>query len=165
MFGLFRRKKEQDGSQYAYAPGTRIAYDPHLVNELKDDHKKLVDLYHQVNDAYQRKDTEALKLHLLNFKVELTSHLLRENTKLYVYLKSKFDNDPNNRELVTDMQREMGKIGHDVFQFLRDANQPDMAFDAKFKEQLDQIGQILVTRINAEEEMLYELYTPIERKA
>ena len=162
MFGLFKRKAKDNSSQYAYAPGTRIAYDPGLVGDLKDDHQKLVGLYTQVCNAYDKSDKEALKNHLLNFKVELTSHLLRENTKLYVYLKSKFDSDPNNRELVTDMQREMGKIGHDVFQFLRDASQPNMVYDAKFKHQLDQIGAILVTRIKAEEDMLYELYTPIE---
>ena len=162
MFGLFRKKPKEVGNQYAYAPGTKIAFDPELVGGLKDDHQKLLDLYTKVCAYYDKQDLDNLKNTLLNFKVELTSHLLRENTKLYVYLKSKFDADPNNRELVTDMQREMGKIGHDVFQFLRDASQPNMVFDSAFKAQLDQIGNILVTRIKAEEEMLYELYTPIE---
>lgn len=162
MFGLFRKKPKESSNQYAYAPGTKIAFDPALVTDLKDDHKKLLELYTKVCACYDKQDLDTLKNTLLSFKVELTSHLLRENTKLYVYLKSKFDADPNNRELVTDMQREMGKIGHDVFQFLRDASQANMVFDQKFKTQLDQIGQILVTRIKAEEEMLYELYTPIE---
>jgi iron-sulfur cluster repair protein YtfE (RIC family) len=162
MFGLFRKKPKDTSNQYAYAPGTKIAFDPELVEDLKDDHQKLLELYTKVCTCYDKQDTDNLRTNLLSFKVELTSHLLRENTKLYVYLKSKFDSDPNNRELVTDMQREMGKIGHDVFQFLRDASQPDMVFDSQFKAQLDQIGAILVTRIKAEEDMLYELYTPIE---
>jgi iron-sulfur cluster repair protein YtfE (RIC family) len=162
MFGLFRKKPKETSNQYAYAPGTKIAFDPELVDGLKDDHQKLLELYTKVCAFYDKQDLDNLRTNLLSFKVELTSHLLRENTKLYVYLKSKFDSDPNNRELVTDMQREMGKIGHDVFQFLRDASQPDMVFDSQFKAQLDQIGAILVTRIKAEEDMLYELYTPIE---
>lgn len=161
MFGLFKEKKTEDIHPEQYAPGTHIAYHDDLIDQLIADHKKILAIYDNTANAYNEDEEGILveQLHLL--KIELTSHLLKENTKLYVYLKSMYRNNAENKELISRMQKDMSKISRLIFDFLNRCGEAGMVFDTKFKKELDTMGHVLRTLIEAEESTLYPLYLPL----
>lgn len=166
MFNFFKKKatkpivkNKSSGAEVKYAPQTKIKYVDDLVDTLESEHKLLLTGYGNIIEAYENDKNDVLKKELLNFKGLLRGHLLKENTMLYVYLKHATKDDLFSNSLVSDMQREMGNIGNQVFRFISHWTQADVTeYNDKFYSDLQEIGGVLVSRIENEEANLYPIY-------
>jgi len=84
--------------------------------------------------------------------------------KLYVYLTKELAHDPENKEIILSFRREMMQIGKVVNQFVTRYDRPLWSLDMRqhFLPELLSIGEVLVERIQREENTLYPLYMPKE---
>lgn len=166
--GLFSRSNKhgrriaRERREGAYAPGTRLSYDPALIDRFKGQHHSLLKLFEKVQHATEARDFEALKYHLEQFKRVLQEHLLEENLRLYAYLTKCLESEPENYRLMRDMKSEMLGIGRQVNEFISHYTKGgiDHGNIAEFERRLNEIGGILTVRIRREEESLYTLYMP-----
>ena len=159
MFNLFRKNKSESNARRQYAPNTKIPFDDRLIDSLESEHKALLTVFTRIARAYELNNHQELRKQLLRFKDLLREHLLKENTQLYVYLKYVWKNDDSVHELIVDMQQEMGQIGKDVYAFLRKWTGPSATYyNAEFKQDLQNVGEILNRRITNEERNLYPIY-------
>lgn len=161
LFRFSNRNNPQKSNEFIRVrSGSAIRFDGLLVAKLQEDHKKLLSIYANIQDAIIRHDLVDIDKNLTNFRTELQTHLLTENIRLYAYLTQKFSADPTNSEIIQDFRQEMYGIGHAVMGFLRKyRNMPlDGRMLGTFKKELDEIGAVLVTRIRHEESTLYPLY-------
>ncbi|MBI5329194.1 MAG: hemerythrin domain-containing protein [Betaproteobacteria bacterium] len=166
---LFRRKTETPAPAPAstpaadVAPGTHLHYDPHLTPELLADHKALLGQFGAVLSATGKRDSSAV-IELLNrFGDDLRGHILKENIRLYVYLKHSLQNDEDSLEIMQGFSREMHQIGRAVTDFLHrytHENTWDEAHWVVFERDLKGVGGVLGKRIQTEESVLYPLYLP-----
>jgi len=171
MFGLkkfFSAKEQQNLQQDRKAVVSRsnqndkfpIGYDENLIDRLKDDHTELVRLFtsvisHVENQRFTKAITE-----LSTFRTLLTSHLITENTKLYLYLNYAYQKESTTSEMVSHFRKEMSHIGKSVMSFIQQYNHSGItaANQQKFLRQANEIAGILVNRIETEEQRLYEIY-------
>lgn len=172
--GLFARKKDKpvwDGSRAEsaaaggrFAPGTGIAYDQNLVARFKGHHQVLLKLFGAISGAAADRNFEMLADCIRKFVRVLEQHVLEENLRFYIYLTKCLENDDDHKELVQDMKKEMSKISRDVRSFMRHHLEfgVDQGNVVKFQEELLKIGEVLVDRVNREEDSLYTLYLPPE---
>jgi hemerythrin-like domain-containing protein len=163
MFGFFRNKKRQPQTPptaYRNAPGTHISYSPELVDNLKSDHQALLSLYIEIKSDLDARRYPKIVEKLAEFRTALTSHLLTENVRLYVYLDRQFSRDETNSELIRSFRKEMDNIGRIAMNFLR--KYEELGVDADlvkhFSKDFATIGEVLTNRIQREEETLYPLY-------
>ncbi len=144
------------------AAGTRVQYQPDLIDTFKQEHAKLLKLFSTIHTFAEHGDVKRTSEYLLDFRFALQGHLLTENVRLYVYLERKLANDPSSYELIHSFRHEMDRIGHDVVHFLEQYREleahPHLL--PAFITDLDAIGKVLVKRIKNEEEILYPLYAP-----
>jgi regulator of sigma D len=163
MFGFFRKKKKVTVSK-GTAPGTQIHYHSDLVPELHEDHQQLLKLFGEIDKANQKRDHARLSRLIDEFGVLLRGHLLTENVKLYVYLQHTLANDPDNSALMQGFRTEMHSISKVVTKFLRQYSKGEWNDQrhARFAKELNRIGEVLVKRIETEEQVLYPLYMPPE---
>ena len=164
---FFRKEKQaeetqsQDKSQeYSAAPGTDIRFDPSLIGGLKSDHQTLLNLYRQIKSAFDTRQYEAVSKKLDEFRSALQEHLLTENIRLYIYLPHMFKTDETNFELIRGFRKEMDDIAKTALNFLKkyEAIGVDPELAPSFAKDFDTIGQMLGTRIQKEESVLYPLY-------
>jgi len=146
------------------APDTRIHYHDQLINELVDEHHRLLSLFGRIAHAAETSEHEQLPDMLHEFALELRSHLLKENIKLYVYLQHALADDPESRELMRGFRSEMNEIGKTVNQFLNRYGGDGWNDESKqsFATDVEAMGKVLAKRIETEEKMLYPLYMPPE---
>ena len=166
LFGKSKKTSQKTVSNnLATAPNTAIAYDPDLIEELKQDHAALLALYKEIETQAHRNDFQAVHQTLASFKTMFHSHILQENVKLYVYLRHALETEADSQAIVSGMRREMGQIGKVVNQFIGKYSTWPWSDDLQkgFSAELAQIGAALVDRIELEEETLYTLYYPPER--
>lgn len=146
----------------AMAPGTRIHYSAELVDKLKGDHRKLLELFLGVKAAGEAGDMAMAAARLEDFRAELQGHLLTENIRLYVYLEHALAHDADSHGLMRSFRHEMDEIGKAVVGFLSKyrelASNPVLA--TTFVPDLEAVGKVLVERIRREEDTLYPLYMP-----
>ena len=146
----------------AVAPGTHIAYHPQLVDELIQEHRKLLDCFKAIGQAFEGGDLAATCRELEHFRGGLLAHLLKENVRFYIYLEHALAGDEASHTLVHQFRHEMDGIGKAVLAFLGKyadlAKNPALA--ASFASELGSIGEVLVQRIRNEEDSLYPLYLP-----
>jgi len=163
MFGFFRRKKQLAGGQGGRkAPGTEIYYHEELVPELLDDHKRLLELFAEIGREYAAERFTQLPLMLRDFGTLLREHLLKENVKLYIYLKHTLADDAESAALTQGFRSEMHGINRTVTRFLSHyiLDDWDEQRRKQFGADLDAIGKVLAKRIETEESVLYPLYQP-----
>ncbi|HEX7340033.1 MAG TPA: hemerythrin domain-containing protein [Rhodanobacteraceae bacterium] len=144
-----------------YAPGTRIAYDAELITRFEGHHKSLLKLFDNLSRLADERAYDRLGPALKKFLNVLQQHVLEENLKLYVYLEKCID-DGDHAQMMHEMKLEMGQIGRRVRAFVR--HHIEFAVNAdnivKFRQELKEIGAVLVDRIQREEDGLYKLYMP-----
>ncbi|RDI98186.1 hemerythrin domain-containing protein [Dyella solisilvae] len=142
------------------APGTRIRYHPGLVPQLTTEHQALLHTFGSIRTAAIQGNLAGATERLEQFRVQLQSHLLTENVRLYIYLEHEFAQDPTSYALVHEFRREMDGIGKALAGFIHKyqnlAQQPDLA--TSFLEELARVGRVLMERIRREESTLYPLY-------
>lgn len=142
-----------------YAPNTKISYDKKLIKGLESEHQQLLTLFGKVVEQVQAEKEPEAKKTLAKFKTLLMSHLLKENTSLYVYLKHTADSEAD-LSLITDMKHEMDVVGRNVVRFLNTNIDASTRLDHVFLEQFQAVGVQLVKRIEREESQLYPTYAP-----
>lgn len=170
MFGLFKNKTPQPEQQASQsespqvqtttAPGTEIRYSPTLVEELKNDHQKLLGVYMAIKASFEAGDYETVSKQLNEFRFGLHSHLLTENVRLYIYLDRMLGHDEMNSDLIRGFRREMDSIGKTTLNFLKkyEAIGVDKELATAFAKDFAAIGAVLTERIQKEESVLYPLY-------
>lgn len=146
------------------APGTQIAYYPDLITRFNGCHVSLRKVFGAIKaNAMNNRFADAHKS-LQSFRRILTDHLLEENIKLYAYLARCMVHDPDNMSLVRDMKAEMAQIGTTVMRFLNSYTKAGITPFNKiqFLRELDDVGAVLVDRMEREEQTLYTIYMPPE---
>ena len=148
--------------QYARPPERSIVYDPGLVDSLKQDHTELVAMYGQLGQDVKEGQFQRIPNALLAFKTRLEAHLLIENVRFYVYVEQSLGNDSENLALIRGFRREMNSIARGVVEFVRRYQTTRVTADnsAQFMRDYEEVGQLLVMRIQREEGNLYPLYSP-----
>lgn len=145
------------------AQGTQISYNPDLVPRLQEEHRHLLKLFGEIEQAFQSNDLEVTAARLEEFRGAVLDHLMTENIRFYIYLEHSLQHDPDSFELMHGFRHEMAGIGKAVLAFLSKykeiAGQPNLAIS--FGSDLKQVGEVLVGRIRREEETLYPLYLPV----
>ncbi len=143
------------------APAGDIAYDAGLVDKLKADHRELVRIYTAIKRAAAENRFADLHDLLAQFKVNFQLHIAAENVKFYVYVQQHAQ-DAETSAFIADVRREMNDIARAVLKFV-DAYMsapPTPVTVTDFAAELDQIGAVLVQRVEKEENRLYSLYQP-----
>lgn len=138
-----------------------IQYDPSLVDNLKNDHNNLVNLFGQIwEQGFQANNPKKLAALITQFKRDFQAHLLKENVKFYVYLEQNLSDDPTSMELVRDFRTEMNDIAHAVVNFCKKYSTPITTNQLKqsFPEDYQTVGEVLTHRVSLEENELYTLY-------
>lgn len=146
----------------AAVPSGGIAYDAGLVDKLKDDHKDLIRIFSAMQAAVREVRFGDIPHLLSQFKHDLQLHLAAENVRFYVYVQQHVAQGTETAEFIARVRREMNDIARDVMKFI-DANMaepPTNATVVKFGAELEQIGAVLVRRVEKEESQLYSLYQP-----
>ena len=168
---FFRGRPEEDNNTYkktktvAYNKARKnnrtISFDPHLIDNLKEDHSKLVDLYGRIwKEGYEKRDYRKLSSLLAEFKSGFQSHLLKENVKFYVYLEQSLQEDVHTLQVVKDFRVDMNDIANAVIQFCK-RYQHDiytLEMEQDFEKDYITIGEVLTRRVGLEENELYTLY-------
>lgn len=169
MFGLFKKKTgdspaaETKVTEAAHtAPGTEIHYSPELISSLHDDHKTLLNLYGDIESAFNEKRYTDVSSMLEEFKSGLSAHLLTENVRLYIYLDRCLAHDPTSSDLIRGFRKEMDDIAKVALGFLKKYETIGVDEDLAnhFAADFATIGKVLVERIQKEEQTLYPLYMP-----
>jgi regulator of sigma D len=143
-------------------PSGGIAYDPELVNALKADHQELVRIYTAIKSAAAEGHYGGIPDLLANFKLTFQTHIAVENVRFYVYVQQHAALDADTSNFIADVRKEMNSIARAVMRFV-DTHMtlpPTPATAAGFDAELDQIGSVLVQRVQLEESRLYSLYQP-----
>lgn len=170
LFGnWFKGKPQQDVTRtaaktldYLKPPERTIRYDPGLVENLRHDHSELVAMYGQLGQDVRDGHYQRIPNSLLAFKTRLEAHLLIENVRFYVYLEQALAQDSDNMAIIRDFRREMNGIARGVVEFVRRYQQLRVtsANANDFMREYDEVGKLLVMRIEREEGNLYPLYAP-----
>lgn len=168
MFGFLKRQKKEvtpppaSPRDYRPAPRTAIRYSPELIDNLKSDHKDLLALYTAIKADFEQQEYTKVVEKLADLRTALTSHLLTENVRLYVYLDRQFSTDEINSELIRSFRREIDGISRIAMNFLEKYEELGVDADlaARFSEELATISKVLSKRIAKEEQVLYALYLP-----
>ena len=143
-----------------FAPGTRIAYDPQLIERFEGHHASLLKTFGLIHKAAEERNYTSVQTALGRFRRLLQEHLLEENLRLYVYLNKCLANDSGSNQIVLSMKDEMNQIGRTVMTFLNhyESTGINETNIAGFVIELGQVGAALTDRIEREERSLYTLY-------
>ena len=162
MFGLFKKKSEARPEKASASTTPGISYDPELIGQLADEHQSLLSIFGEMSDAAEKQNWPLTQKHLKSFATALRGHLLAENVKLYVYLSKSFASDPETQNIAKEFRKEMMHIGRAVNQFVTRYEVAAWSEEMKenFSSELAGIGEVLVKRIEHEEQSLYPLYLP-----
>ena len=137
-------------------------YNPSLINQLKNDHKKLFDIYSELYNIFtSNSDHKEISNKLHQLKVMLSMHIGFEDTLLYSYLNNRYENDSNKLDFIANADKEMKSISVVALSFIEECSIPELynKHRDKFKEELKMIGDVLVDRVEFEEDRLYPLYS------
>jgi len=164
LFGSNKKKQEENSQKTTQHPfdSNKIKYNPNLINELENDHKKLLDVYGKIwSEAFEKKDYVKTNRMITNFKNLFQAHLLAENIRFYVYLEQSLKDDPENLSIVKEFRLDMNKIARAATNFCK---KYQGLFTPRHVEQFEKdyqaIGKVLTQRIDLEENSLYILYEP-----
>ncbi len=143
-------------------PSVGITYDPELVNALKNDHQELVHIYTTIKSAVAESRYDDIRNLLSNFKLTFQTHIAVENVRFYVYVQQHAALDADTSNFIADVRKEMNGIARAVMKFVDTymALPPTPVTISGFNSEFDQIGAVLVQRVQLEESRLYSLYQP-----
>jgi regulator of sigma D len=95
-----------------------------------------------------------------NFDEGLRAHLAREHVELYIYLEYILAKDTESFRQMHELRHEMDHISTAVMTFLNTYQNKQVSShnSTLFRQQLENIGNVLGGRIQREESNLYSLY-------
>jgi len=127
-----------------------------LIEKLNKEHQKLFELVEQMDEVIEKDDIKKIKKFLNVFKQELELHLLYEDTNLYEHLYLRYSFYPEVKDAIKQKHEEIKNIGLAVGEFIN--NHKDLQSVSAFKKDFEVIKQVLVKRVEFEEEILYDIY-------
>lgn len=144
------------------APGTRIGYDPLLIQRLRADQQRMLELFTQTQALLNSRDYAGVFRKLGELRIALQDHLMTANVKFYVYMSRQLANDSAKSAIINDCRREMLANSRQLMDFLRTytAVRIDDNLAETFQIDLLVIGAVLVQRIEREQTTLFPLYSP-----
>ncbi len=162
MFGFFRKKKKTEPKKSVGPVNGGITYDEKLISQFTGEHQELLSLFGDMVEAAEAENWAKVQKTLKVFTTILRGHLLTENLKLYVYLTNNLKSDPESLSIIREFRQEMMQIGRAVNQFVTHygALKWTEGMKTEFLPELHGIGEVLVKRIQHEEQVLYPLYLP-----
>lgn len=158
---LFGSKKTEENTETM--PRVGISYDASLIQKLKEDHQELVKLFAAIKSAAAEGKFNDVPKILSEFKLALQTHLAMENVRFYVYVQQLYANDVDTSDFITGLRSEMNGIARVVMKFTEkySAVLLNQANAASFNVELEEIGAVLVKRVQLEETRLYSLYRSV----
>ena len=162
MFGFFKQRNSEPQGVVAgrAAPGTHILFHPELIADLKAEHQELLAIFARMVELHEAGRHQRLGPHLKAFGDLLQDHVAQENVKLYIYLQRMLAEDPEQSQLMRQFRKEMHAISRAVRAFLQRYRDVEWTPEEReaFGKELAAIGDVLVQRVDKEEQQLYPLY-------
>jgi len=139
---------------------TSIRYDPRLVPVLKAQHQQLVVYYTKILSAAHEQKYAMLNETLTAFSRLIKAHFLKEEQFFYIYVADVHRNNEEISDIIKSYRTSMRPISKAVLQFLNEyaGKVIDNHNVWAFKQQIEELGPVLSSRIEDEEENLYTLY-------
>lgn len=152
--------KRDDSMQSKPVTTGGIAFDPGLVERLKGEHQELVNIFTAINVAAAESRFHQLPDLLASMKLAFQTHIMLENVKFYGYVQQHCASDPNASDFISEVRKDMDGIARTLVRFVNThtATLPTLDTVSNFKAELDQIGNVLLKRVQLEESRLYSLY-------
>jgi len=137
-------------------------YNPILIILLKRDHKRLFEIYGNIKNIFENGESYDKVINKLDeLKAVLSMHIEFENSQLYSYLESIYKEDKIKLAFLYKADREMGDIVNIALKFIDKFSKLEILIKDReqFKKGLEEIGEVLVKRVEFEENRLYPLYS------
>ena len=136
-------------------------YDSGLIDVLENDHQELIMLFNRVKESAIKKEFSRLQLSLVEFATSFTNHINVEDELLYGYVNKLASKKSNlEQKIAAQFSAEMKHISVTIFDFL--SNSPFIPVTQsnvdEFIEAFENIGALLLDRIQREEKVLYPIY-------
>jgi len=128
-----------------------------LIDNLIEDHKNLLGIYTEMVTEIKNDNFAEVQSLLNKFMQEYRKHILIEDTKLYIALEEKYKDKKQVLSTIQDISKDMDKITKSLNFFKRKYSVINEANRNEFIKELEEIGAVLVERIELEEERLYTL--------
>ena len=126
------------------------------------DHTLMLELFSEAVSLAELGQWQHAHATLQKFRAALNGHLLLEGVKLYAYMSSRLDGDPDTAQIFKSYKLEMGEIGKAVFTFFDQYREPTSLATIEqkllFLTTAKQIAAALSDRMSREEDHLYPLY-------
>jgi hypothetical protein len=110
---------ETDTEDRAFAPGTKIRYNPNLIETLKRNHQVFWEFYGQIKSALNSDNRPLIQQKLKEFRISFMDHILSENVSLYVYLCKIYADDESKVNFIKSTRSGMDSIGKEVRAFMK----------------------------------------------
>lgn len=136
-----------------------VDFDSSLVNELKKDHAQFLALIDRLLVLADKGDHDEINQLLSKFYADIKLHLMRENTKLFLYL-SVYAKKEKREDLVSLME-EAKETGHMLVKFCEEfmvGNKFESQNCHDIKEKIKSIRDIFLKRATKEETRLFPMY-------
>ena len=140
----------------------RHLYDKKLIPKLKKEHKILVSYIVKVQKAIKKGDEKKIKYFLQILDSQLVKHFMKEDLKLYWYLKNYYKDDAQMLAYIKSFEENIKEIQKVVINFFDTYTHKNATIDENFYKTFSQIIEALSNRIHSEEKELYTWYIPCE---
>ena len=156
----------KDSPYQIFAPGTEIIYDVNLIEKLKRDHDTMLAAFQKVSNTIKTGDYKRVHKKLDSFLSLFNAHALEEYSRLYMFLDYIYRPERENHKIIMRFRQEMNDIIKTVRTYAQYwiARGVDRLSREDFHYQTKYISDVLITRIEVEEEELYQLYKQAPRR-
>jgi hypothetical protein len=148
MFNFFKKNKS-------------LANNSKKVKKWHKEHEMLGECAVNIVKAYEKKDLNLTRKHLVKLQDMAFSHLMDEDLTFFELLEQAEASDLQENQEIIDAMKEFRRSFLDVksalIHFLIKYTNPENELDEEFKKTLDAIIEALVNRIEFEENNLYLL--------
>jgi len=128
-----------------------------LISTLKNDHKKLIQIYQEIDKAIEIDDFFNAQQNLKKFTENYNKHILLEDTQLYIALENQYKDSKQILKVIKTISKDMNGITRAITFFEKKYLNINANNKEEFMEEFKEIGIILLDRIELEEERLYPL--------
>ena len=128
-----------------------------LISTLKNDHKKLIQIYQEIDKAIEIDDFFNAQQNLKKFTENYNKHILLEDTQLYIALENQYKDSKQILKVIKTISKDMNSITRAITFFEKKYHNINANNKEEFMEEFKEIGTILLDRIELEEERLYPL--------
>jgi iron-sulfur cluster repair protein YtfE (RIC family) len=162
---IFGKNKKKIETRQEIRARVGISFDPQLINKLEDDHQELIEIFTEIKAAASVGHFRRIPTKLSEFKNALQEHIALENVRLYVFIQQNYAQNEDVSDFVNGLRAEMNGIARAAVKFAEKYTKtpPDAATSSNFIFGLDEIGAVLVKRVQLEETRLYSLYLQPDR--